>query len=122
MPFDAPPPSRKVGGTGRQREDGVQMIGKDDDRVQTVRPLAAREPKSRPEIRDMIDQGCRSAIRQRDGEEERPSCQAISSIVNHRGDPALSRISLRSCGLPTARSHRPASAREVWWLASAGNP
>jgi hypothetical protein len=56
MPFDPPPASRKIRIIRRQYEDGVQVIGKNYNRLDCKRALAAGYAKSITQRADVIDQ------------------------------------------------------------------
>ena len=56
MPFDPPPASRKIRIIRRQCEDGMQVIGKNYNRIDCKRALATGCAKSVTQLADVIDQ------------------------------------------------------------------
>src|SRR4051794_24193712 len=56
MPFDPPPARRKIRIIRRQCKDGMQVIGKDHNRIECKRALAAGCAKSVTQLADVIDQ------------------------------------------------------------------
>ncbi len=56
MPLDPPPASRKIGIIRRQCEDGMQVIGKNYNRLDCKRALVTGYAKSLTQLADVIDQ------------------------------------------------------------------
>ena len=56
MPFNPPPAPRKIRIIRRHCEDGMQMIGKNYDRLDRKRALATGYAKGITQLADVIDQ------------------------------------------------------------------
>jgi hypothetical protein len=76
----------------------MQMIRQDDDCIDRKGPLLPGHAKRRAKYADMIDKRGRPAFSERHSEEIGSALNAVAPIPHHAG--MISRISLRSSGLP----------------------
>jgi hypothetical protein len=83
MTFDAPTSTRKIRVIGWQRQDGVQMFGKDDNRIDRERSLAVRGAKCVAKQAYVINKYLRAPIRKRDREEKRSAREKVAPIIDH---------------------------------------
>ncbi len=81
--LDPSPTTREIRIANRQRHDCVEVIGKDDDRVDGEGTFFAGSAEGTSKNVDMIDKNPRLSILQRNGEEKGPAGNAISTIENH---------------------------------------
>jgi hypothetical protein len=65
MPLDATPASGEIRVPVRERQYRMQMIGQNHDRVEAEGPFLPGGAKRRTKRAYLIDQNCRSAIRER---------------------------------------------------------
>src|ERR1051326_2119766 len=70
--LEAPPSSGEIGVVLRQSQDRVQMIGKDNNRVDHEWPLLTGDAKGVAERSDVLDQNGGASIGDRNGAEEGP--------------------------------------------------
>jgi hypothetical protein len=78
-----PPSTGEVGVSLRQRHDGVQVIGQDDDRVDRKWPFTPRRAKGGAQGGNVLDEHGRLSVRKGDGEKERPARNEVSSVPDH---------------------------------------
>jgi hypothetical protein len=83
MPLDAPPSTGKIRIIGWQGQKRVQMFGKDDNRIDRERSLAARGAKRITKQAYMIHKHARASIRKRNREEKRCAGEEVAPVIDH---------------------------------------